>query len=172
MSETQVNETDHIHQPLHAQPAATYGINPPLPSSLRRGPRPWPLAARLAVAVLVIGLATGFAMSLITLRSVSTRETRDSRTISQLSQALGVNASQTTQNGGSVSQLNRELSGVQARLRSLLPPGLAHYGVCLVRTTDNATGDLANITLVAPVVTAGSYTCPQGNFVSVVPVQS
>jgi hypothetical protein len=80
-----------------------------------------------------------------------------------------------------VTKLSHELAQVQARISIVqervsvpapvfhLPAGLQHYGICLTRTTNNATGDLANVTLMTPVVQAGSYTCPAGNLVSVVP---
>lgn len=137
---------------------ASVTINPPKPAA--PGPRAWPLAARLAVAVLIIGLAATTAGSLMALRRVSV-------TASQASQ-------QAAAEQGSVAQLSRQLAAVQVRI-SVPPPKVGqpaiyrHYGVCVVRTTDNATGDLANLTLATPVVTAGSYTCPQGSFVSVVP---
>ena len=159
-------QTQHLHMPLHAEPAATYGINPP--SSPPKPPaRPWPLAARLALAVLIAALAAGLALSLVMLNSVSATATRASREASQLTRALGQAASQ---NGGSVAQLSRQLSAVQAQVGAI-PPGLSHFGVCLTTWTNNATGSLSNMTLSPPVVKGnGVYTCPSGIFVSVVPV--
>lgn len=150
----------HHPAPLHAEPAATYGLTPPSSALPRQPRRAWPLAARLAVAVLVIGLGTVTTMSLIALHTVSKRATQ----VSQIA-----NSQQS-----SLNTMRGQLAALQAKVgapvKPYRPPAIyQHYGVCLVRTTDNATGDLANITLVTPVVNAGSYSCPQGNFVSVVP---
>ncbi len=149
----------------HAPPDPPEPIRPVLKLSeaAPRQSRAWPLAARLAVAVLIIGLATGFAMSLISIGTVSKRA-------NQASQQAAAEAA-------SVASLGRQLQALQAKVsvpapapRPYRPPAIyQHYGVCLTRTTDNATGDLANITLAAPVVTGGSYACPQGNLISVVP---
>lgn len=150
----------HHPAPLHAEPAATYGITPASSPPKREPKRAWPLTARLAVAVLVIALAAGFTMSLISIRTVTAKA----------SHASDIANSQQ----GTINALRSQLAAVQAKIgvpvEPYRPPAIyQHYGVCLVRTTDNATGDLANITLVTPVVNAGSYSCPQGNLVSVVP---
>jgi hypothetical protein len=155
MTDTAHTADTEIRQ--HNAPASVT-INPPKPAAAV--PRPWPLAARLAVTVLIIGLAATTAGSLMALRRVAV-------TASQASQ-------QAAAEQGSVAALRHDMAAVQARV-SAPPPKVAqpaiyrHYGICLVRTTDNATGDLANITLITPVVTGGSYSCPQGNLVSVVP---
>jgi hypothetical protein len=145
----------------HHDVPADLRINPPAAKKPDAPvPRAWPLAARLAVAVLIIGLAATTAGSLMALRRVSV-------TASQASQ-------QASAEKGSVAALGRQLAAVQATV-SVPPPKVRqpaiyqHYGICLVRTTDNATGDLANVTLASPAVTGGSYSCPQGTFVSVVP---
>lgn len=154
MNETR---TDHLHAPLHAEPAATYGINPP--SSPPKPPaRPWPLAARLALGVLIAALAAGLAMILVTLKSVSAKA-------SQATQMA-------RQDGASVTHLQGQLSAIQSQLASQqLPPALQHYGVCLTTWTNNATGSLSNMTLSPPTVSGnGVYRCPSGIFVSVVPV--
>lgn len=150
----------HHPAPLHAEPAATYGLNPPSSSPPRRARRLWPLGALLTVGVLVICLAGGITMSLVAVDKVSARA-------SQASQLASSEAA-------SLASMGRQLAAVQAKIgapvKPYRPPAIyQHYGICLVRTTDNATGDLANITLVTPVVNAGSYSCPQGNLISVVP---
>jgi hypothetical protein len=152
-----MTDTADTQYQQHDVPASVT-INPPKPA--RPVPRAWPLAARLAVAVLIISLATGFTMALISLHTVSTKATQASQ--------------QAAAEAASLASMGRQLAAVQARV-SVPPPKVhqpaiyQHYGICLVRTTDNATGDLANITLVTPVVTGGSYSCPQGNLISVVP---
>jgi hypothetical protein len=158
--EQQHGNGEFHHEPIHAEPAATYGITPSSSPPKREPKRAWPLAARLAVAVLIIGLATITVMSLISLRTVTKRAT-DASQIANSQQA-------------SLNTMRGQLAALQAKAATPapklhLPAGLQHYGVCLVRTTDNATGDLANITLVTPVVTGSSYSCPQGNLISVVP---
>src|SRR5205807_1752127 len=128
----------------HAPPDPPAPIKPVLKLS-EPSPRPsraWPLTARLAVAVLVIGLATLFTMSLIAVDKVSARASRASQMASQQQ--------------GTINTLSRQLAEVQAKVATpakvYRPPAIyQHYGICLVRTTDNATGDLANITLVTPV---------------------
>lgn len=139
---------------------ATVKINEPSP---RQYPRAWPLTARLAVAVLIIGLVTISAGSLLALQKVSRRATAVSD-IANSQQA-------------SLNTMRAQLAALQAKVgipvqmpKPYRPPAiLQHYGVCVVRAADPATGDLANVTLVTPVVNAGSYSCPQGNLVSVVP---
>jgi hypothetical protein len=153
-------ENGQVH---HAPPDAPAPIKPTLKLSEptpRPYPRAWPLTARLAVAVLVIGLTTIAALSLISIRTVTAKA-------SQASQLAAAEAA-------SLASMGRQLAAVQAKVgapvKPYRPPAIyQHYGVCLTRTTNSATGDLANITLVAPVLTGGSYSCPQGNFVSVVP---
>lgn len=150
----------HHHAPPQTPPQADIPATVKLSDPSPRASRAWPLSARLAVAGLIIVLATGLTMSLISIRTVTAKA-------SQASQLASAEAA-------SLATMGRQLAAVQAKVaapvKAYHPPAIyQHYGICLVRTTDNATGDLANITLVTPVVNAGSYSCPQGNLISVVP---
>lgn len=163
-----MNETQHLHAPLHAEPAATYGINPPSSPPPKPPAGPWSLAARLVLSVLVAALAAGLAASLVMLRSVSATASKASREVSQLSRAVGAVGQDASQNGGSVTSLRSQLSAVQAQVGSI-PTDLNHFGVCLRTWTDN-TGNVSSVALSTPVVSGnGTVSCPAGVLVSVVP---
>jgi hypothetical protein len=155
----QVNGQFH-HEPIHAEPAATYGITPPSSPPKREPRRAWPLGARLAVAVLIIGLATIAAGSLISLQTVSRRATQASVMASA--------------EAGTITSMRSQLAAVQAKVAIPapvfhMPTVYRHYGLCVSFGRNTANGDLVDVTMTTPSVSAGSYTCGQGTFVSVVP---
>jgi hypothetical protein len=178
-TDASLHDNRHGTMPLRAEPAATYDIDPPTESS----PLPehqtsvWAFTARVVTGLVMAALAAGLVIVFIQLHQAQGKLTKVSSQYAQLSNALGVNASKTGGTLGNLSGSVGTLSGTVASLKHEMAvlrgkvdnPAAPHYGVCLVRTTDNATGDLANITLVTPVVTGASYSCPQGNLVSVVP---
>jgi hypothetical protein len=151
------------HEPIHAEPAATYGITPPSSSPKREPRRAWPLGARLAVAVLIIGLATIAAGSLISLQTAAKRATQASVMASA--------------EAGTVARLGSQLQALQTRVavpvpapKPYRPPAvLQHYGMCVSFGRDTSTGNLTNVKLTTPLASAGQYSCPEGTFVSVVP---
>jgi len=153
----------HHAAPLHAEPAATYGLTPPSSPPKREPRRAWPLSARLAVAVLIIGLATALTMSLILLHTLSGRATQASEMASA--------------EAGTLARLSGQLATVQAKVDSPIvapkpyrPPAvLQHYGLCVSFGRNTANGDLVDVSMTRPTVSDGSYSCNQGTLVSVVP---
>jgi hypothetical protein len=126
-----------------------------------RQPRPWPLAARLAVAVLVIALAAVSAMSLIALHTVSKRATQASHIANSQQSSLN------TMRG----QLAALQAKVAVRTKIYRPPAIyQHYGVCVSFSRNTGNGDLVDVNLTSPQVVGGQqYGCSQGTFVSAVP---
>ena len=125
-----------------------------------RQSRAWPLTARLAVAVLIMGLATITGMSLISIRTAAAKA-------SQASQAA-------SQQQGTINALRSQLAAVQAKVGVpvkpfRLPAIYQHYGICVSFSRNTGTGDLVDVNLTTPTVSAGSYSCGQGSLVSVVP---
>jgi hypothetical protein len=161
MTDTHTAETDYHHEvnaPPQQDVPASLTINPPKPHP--HVPRGWPLGARLTVAVLIIALAAGFTMSLISLHNVSGKA-------AQASQQAAAEAA-------SVASLGQQLARLQARVAIPapvfhLPAIYQHYGFCVSFSRNTGNGDLVDVNLTAPQVAAGSYTCGQGNFVSVIP---
>jgi hypothetical protein len=140
----------------HHDVPASLTISPPKPDS----PRAWPLAARLAVAVLFLALAAVTTMSLITISKVNTRTVQASNLAST--------------EAGQLASMGRQLAAAQAKIsapvKAYRPPAVyRHYGICVSFGRNTANGDLVDVNLTAPSVSAGQYTCGQGSFVSVVP---
>jgi hypothetical protein len=157
------HENGQVHHAPPDPPApiqATVKINEPSP---RQPKRAWPLTARLAVTVLIIGLATITAMSLIALQTVTKRAT-DTSNIANSQQA-------------SVNAMRGQLAALQAKVATPLqlpkpykPPAvLQHYGVCVALGRDTSSGALTTVSLTAPTMTGGQVSCGSGTFVSVVP---
>jgi Tfp pilus assembly protein PilV len=161
--EQQHGNGEFHHEPIHAEPAATYGITPSSSPPKREPKRAWPLTARLAVTVLIIGLATLTAMSLISLQAVSKRDTQANQLVN--SEQASLNA------------MRGQLAAVQAKVATPLqlpkpykPPAvLQHYGVCVALGRDTSSGALTTVSLTAPTMTGGQVSCGTGTFVSVVP---
>jgi hypothetical protein len=154
-------EFHHAPPPAQADiPASLVKLSEPTP---RQPIRAWPLAARLAVAVLIIGLATIAAGSLISLQTVSKRATQASVMASA--------------EAGTVARLGSQLQALQTRVavpvpapKPYRPPAvLQHYGMCVSFGRDTSTGALVNVNLTTPTVSGGSVNCSQGTLVSVVP---
>jgi hypothetical protein len=151
----------HHAPPAQADIPATLKPTLKLSEPTPRPSRSWPLAARLAVAVLVIGLATVAALSLMSIRTVTARANQAGQ--------------QAAAESVSLAAMGRALSTVQAKVaapapRLHLPASLAHYGVCVSFSRNTGNGDLVDVNLTTPSVSAGSYSCPQGgSLVSVVP---
>jgi len=148
------------HEPIHAEPAATYGITPASSPPKREPRRAWPLGARLAVAVLIVGLVTIAAGSLISLQTAAKRATRASVMASA--------------EAGTITSMRSQLAALQGKVAIPapvfhMPAVYRHYGICVSFGRNTANGDLVDVNLTAPSVSAGSYTCGQGTFVSVVP---
>jgi hypothetical protein len=157
-------DTDYHHEPDVPRPAEVPGslkLNPPKPVVHVR--RAWTLAARLTVAVLIIGLAAVTALSLISLRTVSVRASKASVMASA--------------EAGTIASMGRQLAQLQAKVgapvqlpKPYRPPAiLQHYGVCVAFGRDTSSGALVNVNLSTPQVNGGQVSCPQGTLVSVVP---
>jgi hypothetical protein len=74
----------------------------------------------------------------------------------------------------SLASMGRQLAAVQAKVAApakvYRPPAIyQHYGMCVSFSRNTGNGDLVDVNLTTPQVSAGSYTCNQGTFVSVVP---
>lgn len=157
-------KTEHVAPPpIQAGPAATYGINPPT-----HVPHPHPSrsrAARVAVALVLVALTAGLVLSLAQGHSASLRAARAEQQYNALSRSLGVNASQTSANGGSVTTLKGQFNALQSQVNAT-----EHYAVCYETWTDN-NGFLTGTSLSTPVIgNNGNIQCPRGVLVSVVPV--
>jgi hypothetical protein len=161
--------SEHTDTDYHHDAATAYQADPPATikptlklsePTPRPSPRAWPLAARLAVAVLIIGLATVAALSLMSIHTAAVRA-------NQASQQAAADQS-------SLTAMGRQLTAVQAKVAAptkvYRPPAIyQHYGVCVSFSRNSGNGDLVDVNLTAPVMVAGQYSCAQGSFVSVVP---
>lgn len=156
-------KTEYVPPPIQAEPAATYGINPPTHVPHAHPPRS--LAARVVFALVLAALTAGLALSLVQGHSASLRVAHAEQQYAQLSRALGVNATQTSTNGGSVDQLGSKVSTLQQQMA-----GVSHYAICLKTWIDN-TGNVTGVVLSTPTVNGnGVYGCASGVMVSVAPV--
>src|SRR5260370_3796874 len=119
--------SEHTDTDYHHDAATAYQADPPatikptlkLSEPTPRPSRAWPLAARLAVAVLIIGLATISAMSLMSIHTVTARA-------NQASQQAAADQS-------SLAAMGRQLTAVQAKgagpAQGYRPPAISpHYG--------------------------------------------
>src|SRR5260370_33974565 len=114
--------SEHTDTDYHHDAATAYQADPPatikptlkLSEPTPRPSRAWPLAARLAVAVLIIGLATISAMSLMSIHTVTARA-------NQASQQAAADQS-------SLAAMGRQLTAVQAEVaapaQGYRPPAL------------------------------------------------
>jgi len=157
-ADTEYRQPQHEDIPFVVKPPPGATLNGKKPDA--HVPRPWPLAARLAVGVLVICMAAGVAASLMAIDTVSARASQASR----LADSEAV----------SLAAMGRQLAAVQAKVATpapklRLPASLQHYGICVSFSRNTGNGDLVDVNLSAPQVVAGSYGCGQGTFVSAVP---
>jgi hypothetical protein len=164
-------------QPYHEDAQLSYGINPPAglqpeDSSEQAAPAPrtyaphkhvaaWRQVRRTINGAVIGALAVALAVTVVQLHSMSQRQVGDERTVSQISKAVGMNASQTTQNGGFVSTLRGQINAIQNEVNAT-----SHYGVCLRTEMDN-NGFITSVSMTAPVLSNNQDTCPAGTGVFV-----
>lgn len=163
--------------PVHAEPVARYDLNDPAELPPRPPLSPWALTGRVLASLVIAALTAGVAILFVQLRSTQgqlrTTEATAAKAVAQdgqLSRALGVNASQTSANGGTLGNLSGSVGSLAHQLQviraQLANPPIPHYGICVKTWTDNSTDDISNVVITDPVAPG---TCGQGTYVSAVP---